>query len=105
MIACALVGLAACSSNGGGDDVSPVATAASSRPAPTVAPPPTTTATATATDGLPPASAEGTVARPAGVPADLEVERFPVPAGSRPHDVAPAPDGSVWYTAQGAGRL
>ena len=30
---------------------------------------------------------------------------FPVPAGSRPHDVAPAPDGGVWYTAQGSGEL
>jgi virginiamycin B lyase len=28
-----------------------------------------------------------------------------VPAGSRPHDVAPAPDGSVWYTAQSIGEL
>ncbi len=28
------------------------------------------------------------------------LQEFPVPAGSRPHDVAPAPDGSVWYTAQ-----
>ena len=25
--------------------------------------------------------------------------------GSRPHDVAPAADGAVWYTAQGTGRL
>ena len=33
------------------------------------------------------------------------VERFPVPAGSAPHDVAPAPDGSVWYTAQRTGKL
>ena len=30
---------------------------------------------------------------------------FPVPAGSRPHDVAPAVDGGVWYTAQGSGDL
>ncbi len=30
---------------------------------------------------------------------------YPVPAGSRPHDVAPAPDGSVWYTAQAIGEL
>ncbi len=30
---------------------------------------------------------------------------FPVPAGSRPHDVAPAVDGGVWYTAQGSGEL
>ena len=28
------------------------------------------------------------------------LQEFPVPAGARPHDVAPAPDGSVWYTAQ-----
>jgi virginiamycin B lyase len=28
-----------------------------------------------------------------------------VPAGSHPHDVAPAADGGVWYTAQAAGRL
>jgi virginiamycin B lyase len=37
-------------------------------------------------------------------PADA-VERFPVPPGSAPHDVAPAPDGSVWYTAQRTGKL
>jgi virginiamycin B lyase len=30
-----------------------------------------------------------------------EVREYPVPAGSRPHDVAPARDGGVWYTAQG----
>jgi len=30
---------------------------------------------------------------------------FPVPAGSHPHDVAPAPDGTVWYTAQLSGDL
>jgi virginiamycin B lyase len=28
-----------------------------------------------------------------------------VPAGSHPHDVAPAPDGAVWYTAQSKGIL
>ncbi|HET9774198.1 MAG TPA: hypothetical protein VFP25_04350 [Nitrososphaeraceae archaeon] len=33
------------------------------------------------------------------------VKEFPIPAGSRPHDVAPAPDGNVWYTAQGSGEL
>lgn len=33
------------------------------------------------------------------------VRYFPVPPGSRPHDVAPAPDGGVWYTAQGSGEL
>jgi virginiamycin B lyase len=30
---------------------------------------------------------------------------FAVPAGSHPHDVAPAVDGGVWYTAQGSGEL
>jgi virginiamycin B lyase len=35
----------------------------------------------------------------------LRIREFPVPAGSRPHDVAPAPDGGVWYTAQGSGEL
>ena len=33
------------------------------------------------------------------------VQEYEVPPGSRPHDVAPAPDGAVWYTAQGSGEL
>jgi len=33
------------------------------------------------------------------------VRSYPVPAGSRPHDVAPAADGGVWYTAQRTGEL
>jgi streptogramin lyase len=28
-----------------------------------------------------------------------EVRYYPVPRGAHPHDVAPAPDGTVWYTA------
>ncbi len=28
-----------------------------------------------------------------------------MPAGSAPHDVAPAEDGGIWYTAQGSGEL
>jgi virginiamycin B lyase len=35
---------------------------------------------------------------------DYVFEEFAVPAGSHPHDVAPAPDGFVWYTAQAAGK-
>jgi virginiamycin B lyase len=39
-------------------------------------------------------------------PAALPVmQEYPVPAGSGPHDVAPAPDGTVWYTAQRSGEL
>ena len=33
------------------------------------------------------------------------LQEFPVPTGSRPHDVAPAADGTVWYAAQGSGEL
>src|SRR5512146_1209347 len=39
---------------------------------------------------------------PAGA---AEVKYFPLPAGEHPHDVAPAPDGTVWYTGQRAGVL
>jgi virginiamycin B lyase len=46
------------------------------------------------------AAAGATSATPA-----LSVREYPVPAGSRPHDVAPARDGGVWYTAQGSGEL
>jgi virginiamycin B lyase len=35
----------------------------------------------------------------------FEVREYPVPAGSHPHDVAPARDGGIWYTAQGSGGL
>jgi virginiamycin B lyase len=38
-------------------------------------------------------------------PVTLHVETFDVPAGSRPHDVAPAADGGIWYTGQRVGTL
>ncbi|MGH6946733.1 MAG: virginiamycin B lyase family protein, partial [Kiloniellales bacterium] len=34
-----------------------------------------------------------------------EVRYYQLPEGAGPHDVAPAPDGSVWYTAQRQGAL
>ena len=34
-----------------------------------------------------------------------EVQEYDVPAGSHPHDVAVADDGTVWYTAQATGKL
>jgi virginiamycin B lyase len=34
-----------------------------------------------------------------------QVRYYPVPKGSHPHDVAPAPDGKVWYTSQPRGEL
>jgi virginiamycin B lyase len=37
--------------------------------------------------------------------AQAALEEFEVPSRTRPHDVAPAADGGVWYTAQGSGEL
>jgi virginiamycin B lyase len=41
----------------------------------------------------------------ADTPRPLALETYDVPAGARPHDVAPAPDGGVWYTAQARGAV
>lgn len=38
-------------------------------------------------------------------PAAPTIQEYDVPRGSHPHDVAPAPDGTVWYTAQSVGAL
>lgn len=43
-------------------------------------------------------------ASPAEV-SDPTYQEYPVPRGTHPHDVAPAPDGRVWYTAQRSGGL
>jgi virginiamycin B lyase len=42
---------------------------------------------------------------PTTPPRPPSVQAYAVPKGSRPHDVAPAADGGVWYTAQGTGKL
>lgn len=34
-----------------------------------------------------------------------QVNYFDLPRGAHPHDVAPAPDGTVWYTAQSQGAI
>lgn len=54
---------------------------------------------------LPEAEQPGAPGEPLLPPAVTEIQEFPVPAGSHPHDVAPAPDGTVWYTAQQSGAL
>ncbi len=41
----------------------------------------------------------------AAAPGRPTVREYPVPAGSHPHDVAPARDGTVWYTGQHTGEL
>jgi virginiamycin B lyase len=66
-------------------------------------------ATSPAPSSLPPRvspapSTDTTASTVAAVPA-LAIREFPVPAGSRPHDVAPAVDGGVWYSGQGNGTL
>src|SRR5512135_3538295 len=37
--------------------------------------------------------------------AKMAFHTYPVLAGAGAHDVYPAPDGTVWFTAQGAGKL
>ena len=37
--------------------------------------------------------------------AKMVFHTYPVLAGAGPHDVYPAPDGTVWFTAQAAGKL
>jgi virginiamycin B lyase len=55
-----------------------------------------------------PATVSTAVAEPtsaAAPPLIRVIDEYPVPAGSHPHDVAPAPDGKIWYTGQGNGIL
>jgi virginiamycin B lyase len=40
-----------------------------------------------------------------GAEAKMTMQVFPVPSGSGAHDVWPAADGGVWFTAQAAGKL
>ncbi len=77
--------LLACS--GGGD--------APGAPEDTASPP----ADDSAAQDSPPASLS-----PSG-PTEPTLQAYELPPGSRPHDVAPAADGGVWYTAQGSGKL
>jgi len=60
--------------------------------------------------GGPPASEPATPTRkatsdPAPTPLWPTMQVYEVPAGTGPHDVAPATDGGVWYTAQQSGEL
>ncbi len=95
--------LAACSggeARGAGDRASPAVAASTPVQAPTTAaavPAPTVAAS-------PAPTAQS--AQPVALPDRAwRVQEYAVPAGSRPHDVAPAPDGTVWYTAQATGEL
>jgi virginiamycin B lyase len=59
------------------------------------------------TPGMPPIDGFTPAPGASTAPAALvfSVQTFPVPEGARPHDVAPASDGGVWYTGQGNGTL
>jgi virginiamycin B lyase len=53
-----------------------------------------------------PAAASGIAVAPASTPPTaFALQEYRVPAGSHPHDVAPARDGGIWYTAQHLGAL
>lgn len=116
ILLCLSVALSACGGTAGNADMAmptttampagatgtatPARAGAPSSPAATVAGGTPTRATAatrpaTATPGV----ADQT---PAAKPV---LREYAVPPGSAPHDVAPAPDGSVWYTAQATGEL
>src|SRR5437016_11784937 len=43
--------------------------------------------------------------RSPAAPEAYVLREYPVPRGSHPHDVAPAADGGVWFTAQSTGYL
>ncbi len=65
----------------------------------------TTPAQAEDTQALAEATQPPTPTAPLAPTIEPTLQEYPVPSGSRPHDVAPAPDGTVWYTGQGDGTL
>ena len=69
--------------------------------------PPSSTATTPAATAVtaPPTASAGTPQPSEVVEHAYVLVEYDVPSGSHPHDVAPAPDGSVWYTGQHNGTL
>ncbi len=98
----AVVFLAACSSSTASEDAAPGRT--QERPATAAAAQPTTGAADTTVEETPASSTseEPAADQPTG---QVTIREFDVPPGSAPHDVAPAADGGVWFTAQGSGEL
>lgn len=75
----------------------PTAVPATQLPVPTNI---SSTSQATATPGPVPTGAPANAAA-----ANYVFQEYAVPSGSHPHDVAPAADGGIWYTAQLRGAL
>ncbi|HKZ87035.1 MAG TPA: lyase [Anaerolineae bacterium] len=95
-----------------------VSAACATQPQPTVAPTNTARPASTPTEPARPTQAPAQTTAPSpelpraeptegvpNTPAPPTIQEYPVPPGSHPHDVAPAPDGTVWYTAQRSGEL
>jgi virginiamycin B lyase len=66
---------------------------------------PTPAAVATVTPATAAPSAPGATAAPSKAPQALAITEFKIGAGQGPHDIAPADDGGIWYTAQRTGEL
>jgi len=98
-LALALV-LAGCGTSG--PTSAPSAAPGSAAPG-SAAAPPSAAAPRSAVATQPAGASPATSGAPASV--SLSIREFPVPAGSHPHDVSPAADGGVWYTAQRSGEL
>jgi virginiamycin B lyase len=59
-----------------------------------------------APSSAPPNQTSATTANPSTLASvDFVLQEYPLPRGQGPHDVAPARDGGVWYTAQLSGEL
>lgn len=102
ILAAAIASLAFMSCSGDSDAL-PDGTSGTATASVTAVPTPTTAPTsATPGAGSESTTSPGVTPAPAFEPA---LEAYPVAAGSRPHDVAPAADGGVWYTGQGNGTL
>jgi virginiamycin B lyase len=101
LLALIVVSAAACTGTTGDAPLIPTTSRPTTTPS-TTGPSPSTTSTIAAQTTI---SAAPTTVPAALAPEDLVLESFPVPPGSGPHDVAPALDGGVWYTAQNTGEL
>jgi virginiamycin B lyase len=77
--------------------------ATSAPPASVASSPPATPLTASPV--TPSSGVNADPSSPAPEAITLEIREFDVPAGSHPHDVAPAADGGIWYTGQRKGIL
>ena len=89
--------LVACGTGGTSTSEPSSAPAAASSSSAAAATPPTSPSSAPTSAASAPPSGDAVV--------NLTVREFDVVTGSHPHDVAPAPDGGVWYTGQRDGTL